>query len=131
MILGIGLLVLRSDPPSAESWHPKCLLHRITGLHCPVCGSTRALHALAHGEWVAAARSNLLLTAGMPFFALAIWLRRRQAGRSAATRGLAWTLSALVLAFFIGRNVPSPNRSWLAPPTKTETTFENRSGGHG
>ncbi len=30
---------------------PECVFRKITGLPCPLCGSTRAFRALAHGDW--------------------------------------------------------------------------------
>ena len=37
-----------------------CLLHRTTGLQCPLCGGTRAVVALLNGHVIEAARLNLL-----------------------------------------------------------------------
>lgn len=36
--------------PSEAVWMPKCPWHALTGLDCPSCGSTRALHHMMHGE---------------------------------------------------------------------------------
>ena len=45
-----GLVVLYHFNPLQASFYPPCPFHLLTGLHCPGCGSTRALHALLHGR---------------------------------------------------------------------------------
>jgi hypothetical protein len=39
-------------------WIPPCPLRRLTGLLCPVCGSSHAVIHLARAEWAEAWRSN-------------------------------------------------------------------------
>ncbi|MCI0351413.1 MAG: DUF2752 domain-containing protein [Acidobacteriales bacterium] len=48
-------------PPQQYSFYPVCPIYHWTGLLCPGCGATRALHALLHGELVAAFLLNPLL----------------------------------------------------------------------
>jgi hypothetical protein len=57
-------------------WPPiLCPLHAITGWPCPTCGATRAVLALARGEFVAALRMNPLVGAAalgaVPYLAYA------------------------------------------------------------
>ena len=47
--------------PVETDLFPKCPFHELTGLHCPGCGSQRALHALAHGHISSALGYNLLI----------------------------------------------------------------------
>ncbi len=49
MVLTMGIIVYIVDPEDTV-WLPKCLVHALTGLDCPTCGSTRALHHILHGE---------------------------------------------------------------------------------
>lgn len=97
---------------------PLCPLHAMTGLWCPLCGSTRASHALIHAEPAAALQYNALFVAALPLLAL-LWWRwlRSPVARPAAPalpRPVFWTGIALVLAFGVLRNLPMG--SWLAPP---------------
>lgn len=92
---------------------PPCLMHKMTGLHCPGCGSTRAVLALLEGDWVRAARNNILFACAFPF--LAWWAAMRLLGRP-MRRPQPWfpiVLAVIVVAYWILRNVPS--FSWLAP----------------
>jgi Na+-driven multidrug efflux pump len=45
---------------SACGLWPRCLFRAWTGLPCPFCGGTRALRALARGDWVEALYHNPL-----------------------------------------------------------------------
>jgi hypothetical protein len=51
---------------------PPSPIHAATGLHCPGCGGTRALRALAHGDLLAAARQNLFLVCSLPILTAAL-----------------------------------------------------------
>ncbi|MEO6703475.1 MAG: DUF2752 domain-containing protein [Jatrophihabitantaceae bacterium] len=45
---------------------PLCPLHAMTGLWCPLCGVTRASHALLHGQLGTALQDNLLFVLALP-----------------------------------------------------------------
>jgi hypothetical protein len=114
------LVVVRlAGPPVAAFLHahkgflPPCLLHATTGMHCPGCGSTRAVLALLEGEWVRAARNNVLLACAFPF--LVGWGVLRLTGRTLrpAKPWFIIALAGLVVTYWILRNLPA--FSWLAP----------------
>ena len=115
-----AILLLRRFDPAEYSFYPKCTLYQATGLHCPGCGATRAVGALAAGRLGDAIRYNPLLILGGPIIAaiIAIKLKREDQGEAS------WTVFSVcmvvvVISFAIARNVPSPTRSILAPPSKT------------
>ena len=63
----IGAAILyRFDPVTAQ-FYPHCVFHALTGLQCPGCGTTRALHHLLHGDVAGAFRLNAMLFVGVPF----------------------------------------------------------------
>ncbi len=97
---------------------PLCPLHAMTGLWCPLCGSTRATHALVHAEPVAALHYNALLVAALPLLALRWWRSFRAPDHRPAPRPLSrpvfWAGIALVLVFTVVRNL-AVGRG-LAPP---------------
>ncbi len=117
VLVGVMVWCLRTYEPTPMSWYPKCVFYQATGLHCPGCGGTRAMRALAHGEVGLAIRCNPLLIVGLPIMIsmIAIQRRRERAGGLASPR-LAWVLFFIMIVYFIGRNIPSPTNSPLAPP---------------
>jgi hypothetical protein len=50
-----------------------CLFRWWTGLDCPLCGLTRAMLALAQGDWRAAVRFNALSPAAAVMAATMCW----------------------------------------------------------
>ena len=54
LALGAGciavLAVVWAFDPSTAGFFPRCPMFALTGLQCPGCGTTRALHALLHGD---------------------------------------------------------------------------------
>lgn len=114
-----GLWLLRTfDPNTAGSVFPPCLFHVVTGLHCPGCGLTRALHALAHGDLAGAWTMNPLLMLALPALAAMAWqgLSRRALPGAIARRlfdGRVWI--AALLAFGVMRNLPWAAFAWMAP----------------
>lgn len=79
-----------------------CPLQRMTGLFCPGCGSTRALHQLAHGNLLAAFRFNPLAICALP--ALAV-LAIRGRSETLPARWI-WTALFVVIGFGVARNLP-------------------------
>jgi hypothetical protein len=107
------------DPHQAGNPLPPCPSRWLTGLFCPGCGSTRALHALLHGDLPGALAMNPLLVLSLPAVAvLALdWLRMLPANLAAvATRlGNARAWAVLLIGYGVLRNLPWPPFSWLAP----------------
>lgn len=99
---------------------PLCVFHALTGLQCPGCGMTRAVHALLSGHPLLALRCNLLLVLALPLI-LALWLRwvrDRWRGVTRApqlpSRALLLTVLTLAVAYAVLRNLPG--LAVLAPP---------------
>ena len=107
------------DPHQAGNPLPPCPSRWLTGLFCPGCGSTRALHALLHGDLPGALAMNPLLVVSLPAVAvLALdWLRMLPATLAPlATRlGHARAWAIVLITYGIARNLPWPPFSWLAP----------------
>jgi hypothetical protein len=105
---GLVLVALR-DP--ALGGYPTCPFHDLTGWQCAGCGTLRALHELAHGHPAAAFRLNALAVLFLPV-AAAMWVNETRVvlGRRAwpldpRLGRWAWLVPALILAFFLGRNL--------------------------
>jgi len=110
--IALSVLFLYHIDPGQSSLLPPCLFHKLTGLHCPGCGSIRALHELVHGNITAAIRLNPLAIAALPFLAYAFisygvrtWIKKPAARRQAKGFWI-WLLLAAVIAFWIARNIP-------------------------
>jgi hypothetical protein len=104
--------------PAEHRWHPICLFHAVTGLHCPGCGGTRAMHHLLHGDLAAAFRCNALLVLAIPATAMALVWRTATASRRPRCNGrvglwLPWALLAVATVFGVLRNLPA--FAWLSP----------------
>jgi len=115
-----GLAVLYCFNPVEYHFYPTCQFYQLTHLHCPGCGSLRALHQLTHGHLGAAFHSNPLLVAALPF---AAWLgfsawhseKQRLARRAWLQPAAAWTLLGILIVFGILRNLPGPAFAWMSP----------------
>ena len=115
-----GVLLLRQvDPTRPGSGLPPCPFHSVTGLYCPGCGATRALHALVHFDVAGALAMNPLLVLALPFVALL--LADVAGGLPARWQARHWKVldarpwAVLAIAFWVGRNLPWPPFAWLAP----------------
>lgn len=115
-----GVWALRSfDPNGAASPFMPCILRSLTGWYCPGCGTTRALHALVHGDLAGVFAMNPLL----PFLAvtvpMVVWqgTGRRLPGPRWIGQALGSATFWLVLigAYWVLRNVPLGPFAWLAP----------------
>ena len=116
----LAVLLHRVEPYA--SWLPGCLFHRVTNLHCPGCGMTRATLSILHGRWEDAIRFNtvgiILLPATLALISLesiARYLDKpipmifRINGRSG------WAIVWILLIFGIMRNIPCWPFLLLAP----------------
>lgn len=112
--------VLRvANPNAAGSLLPPCPFHWLTGIYCPGCGATRALHALVHGDMAAALAMNPLLVVALPVVVLMLahvagWLPARWLG---LVRRLsdARPWAVLIISYAVLRNLPWEPFRWLAP----------------
>ncbi|HEX6852744.1 MAG TPA: DUF2752 domain-containing protein [Candidatus Polarisedimenticolaceae bacterium] len=115
----LALVAIACVDPAQARWFPACPLHAATGLFCPGCGATRALHALAHGDPARALAFNPLLILALPVL---VPLAADEAWRVATgrawlrTRVPTWagfTILAVLCAYGVLRNVPG--FEWLGP----------------
>src|SRR5688572_21194322 len=67
-----GLLAVAVVPPADSPYLPKCQFHQLTGLHCPGCGMTRALHAALNGHFAQALAYNPLAPLLLPVIGIAV-----------------------------------------------------------
>lgn len=103
------LLVYRVDPEQSRAY-PVCPTYGLFGLHCPVCGSTRALHALLHGDLAGSLRKNMLLLPGLA--GLLLLCRKPQVRWQPP---LLWAGVAVMILYGILRNLPFYPLNLLAP----------------
>ncbi|MFF8730776.1 DUF2752 domain-containing protein [Streptomyces sp. NPDC015171] len=104
--------------PNEPGHYPVCPLYRFTGLYCPGCGGLRGVHALVHGDLLAALRDNAPGVAACLGFAVlwTVWVVRAARGRPlriAPGPAPLWTAGVLLLVFTIVRNLPFGG--WLHP----------------
>lgn len=90
--------------------YPRCAFKMATGLDCPGCGSQRAIHALLHGDIVAAWHSNAMLLIGLPLVGLLLAaraLRHRHPAleRTLNSQGIILILLAALVLWTIVRNI--------------------------
>ena len=114
-----GLAYVGVVDPNKPNLLPSCAFHALTGLDCPGCGGTRAVHSLLRGDFVAAVNHNALavlaLGVGLVWFA---WnrLAPRVGGRRiepALSRTGAVVLFVGIAAFWVARNLPWSPFDWL------------------
>ena len=100
---------------------PKCPVFSFSGIHCPGCGSQRAMHAFLHGNFSDAFRQNLLAT--LCYFAIIAEIvflitgkmHWRPSYRLKHSRYAALFVLTFVLVFTLLRNIPVYPFTLLAP----------------
>ncbi len=56
---------------------PGCIFHKITGIPCPACGSTRAVIALINGDFKEGMHANPLgILTTLVFAVMTVWIAR-------------------------------------------------------
>jgi hypothetical protein len=118
-VIVAGAATLFFFNPTTTLFYPKCLFHEVTGLYCPGCGTTRALHCLLHGKILEALHNNALVILVLPVLgATMLWRSRHGRPPSLDSRFRSiWivVLLAAVVAFGVLRNLPARPFYWLAP----------------
>ena len=120
-------------PPAQFNFYPKCMMFQWTGLLCPGCGGTRALHELTHGRFFDAIRMNALVVLLMPVLLVAlVWQfffldRTKPFFHLVTGPKTAWTIAILVIGFGVLRNIPVAPFSWLAPQAQNEAQAQTGS----
>lgn len=107
-----------------STWINQCTIYKFTGLDCPGCGGQRSLHFLLHGNIVQALHYNILFIIGLPFLAYFYYiairvyiLNQREYLKSFVfSKKFAYIFLAVLLVFFILRNIPIPPFTYLSPP---------------
>ena len=92
-----------------------CPFNMATGLDCPLCGGTRALHALTNGDIVSAIDYNALaallvipaLAVFLGWITVTLWKRNEWSVPRSS-----WLLLGILGAFWVVRNLPF---SWAEP----------------
>ncbi|MGV9305148.1 MULTISPECIES: DUF2752 domain-containing protein [unclassified Nonomuraea] len=119
LVAGAAFAYVGLVDPNQPGHYPACPFLALTGWYCPGCGGLRAAHALAHLDPVAALGLNPLIVLAVPVLAY-FWTRWLVAGwrgrpwRPPAPRPLLiWSLLALILVFWVVRNLPFG--AFLAP----------------
>ncbi len=116
-----ALYALYSYPPTQSRFYPPCLLHSMTGLHCPGCGATRAAHSLLHGQFAQALAYNALFVLLLPLILYTVWrlwyscLTNRPLPPDQTPMWLTYILCGVVLLFGLLRNLPFEPFVSLAP----------------
>jgi hypothetical protein len=117
-----GVWALRTfDPNAANNPFPGCLFHELTGYWCIGCGMTRAMHALVHGQLLAALSMNPLAMLALPTLPLLLavsrgWVPPRWLQPLArwVSEPKLWLIA--LPAYWILRNLPWFPFTLLAPP---------------
>lgn len=98
VVLAVLALLARFGP-EAPLW-PRCPFHVLTGLECPGCGSTRAIHALLRGDLRVAFWCNPFLFYLIPMLTTASLCPRLFPGRTAI-----WLIAIPTIAWGVARNI--------------------------
>ena len=123
MAAGLGACAyIAMVDPNHSSAYPQCPTKLLTGIDCPMCGATRAVHSLLKGDVVGALDHNLLFVLLLPalVYAFVAWTSTRM-GRPMKPIPMSspWVsvpLAVVMLAFAVVRNMPGPLH-WLNSAT--------------
>jgi hypothetical protein len=116
VLAAMAVVVLFALKPSELWFLPACQFNRLTGLHCPGCGLTRATHHLLHGRVLTALHSNALFTLALGCTAvIGLWRWLRPASVPSWKPAYTWWLLVLIAVFGVVRNIPAYPFTLLAP----------------
>jgi hypothetical protein len=106
----LGVIVFRLFWPQLAGLMPPCMVHGLTGLHCPGCGGTRCVARLFCGDLAGAFAMNaLVVLIGLVtavVISRGIWREWKGGSHRIFPSWLAWSIAALVIVFGLARNLP-------------------------
>jgi hypothetical protein len=112
LLLLAGSVYLYVFEPGKTGFFPPCLFRALTGLTCPGCGSTRAMHQILHGHFETAFMLNPLFLLAIPFLLYAflrysvVVLRGGIPRQNALPASYIYALFVIVVSFWVFRNTP-------------------------
>lgn len=121
LLLSLLLVLVYNVDPTTQACFPKCMSWQYWGIYCPGCGSSRAVHALAHGRVAEAMRLNPLLVLCVPgllYCGVRRWLHwfwEWPLPECMASGQLGMILLKVMLVYWVVRNIPMWPFCLLAP----------------
>ena len=111
-VVALAAVGLRVFNPASAWFFPPCPFRALTGYLCPGCGTLRALHELLQGHVAAAFKLNPLMMLLLPYVGyggaseIGELVRGRPLPALFLRPVLIWLLLAVILLFWILRNIP-------------------------
>ncbi len=108
--------------PNHSSAYPQCPTKLLTGLDCPMCGATRAVHSLLRADLRGAMDHNLIFVLLLPFIAYAFvaWTATRLGHPMKpipmSSKWVNIPLAVVLVVFTVVRNLHGPTH-WLNSAT--------------
>ncbi len=121
LLTGGAAVVFFILDPEESPLFPKCPFYTLTGWYCPGCGSQRAIHSFLHGRFGEVVAYNFLI---FPAALLILyhythrWLNRFRGWKLPDIlymKNTPWVILAVVIVFWVARNIPVKPFSWLSP----------------
>ena len=121
--VAVVLWVVAQHHPNGYSFFPKCMFHAVTGWHCIGCGLTRSAHSWLNGDVPQALAYHPLSFILFPYLAWNallglwrwVWGPNPNRRRWRAPWQVLYAFAALLVAFWIARNIPVEPFTHLAP----------------
>jgi hypothetical protein len=119
-LTGLAVLFFILDP-AKNAIFPKCAFHSLSGYYCPGCGSQRAIHSLLHLNISGVIGNNFLF---LPAVLMIVYhyvhpLANRKFNWRLPNilyfKSTPWIIFAVIILFWILRNIPFYPFSVLAP----------------
>ncbi|HMS24596.1 MAG TPA: DUF2752 domain-containing protein [Acidimicrobiia bacterium] len=118
--IATGCAYVGLNDPETKQIFPVCGFYAATGLYCPGCGMTRALHSVLNGNVLRAIQFNVVLVVALPILMyLYVWwmmwaFTGRELPRLKMSKRITLVLIGLAVFFIVGRNFPGPVAEFFA-----------------
>jgi hypothetical protein len=120
LAMGACIYVGLVDPSTTSSaFYPQCTFKALTGLDCPGCGLTRAMHSVVTGHPGRALDHNILIALILPLavYTYFVWVSRTMFGWELpyvrVSKKVGYVIGPLILVFWVVRNLPWAPFNWL------------------